>query len=275
MGYLVFPDGNVREFKYGKRRDDWSISDDRLRLKVASAVLDFHPPEYRFEMDSDKRGVKLHLRFSPTTMPAWSDASSADERWHDLVRPPTPAGGTLWVSGMAEQVTVSGTISITHTWMNQNEADLVQRQIEVSARADDVGVYLSDVVAPDGAHRRLLIISKGEKIAYQTSDFEMAIGTPTIVADDEGYPPPGPIAIHQPGLAVEITPQRELLRNNPMDIIPQPFRFLLSFKSKPRRIWAASTLTLNLDASPDREALRFDGTGVTSVTYLNPTRDKE
>jgi hypothetical protein len=76
-------------------------------------------------------------------------------------------------------------------------------------------------------------------------------------------------------LAVEITPQRELLRNNPMDIIPQPFRFLLSFKSKPRRIWAASTLTLNLDASPDREALRFDGTGVTSVTYLNPTRDKE
>ncbi len=55
-----------------------------------------------------------------------------------------------------------------------------------------------------------------------------------------------------------------------MDIIPQPFRFLLSFKMDPRRAWVESSFAVRLRERSDEPKFEVRGTGVTAVMYTNP-----
>ena len=69
---------------------------------------------------------------------------------------------------------------------------------------------------------------------------------------------------------VHVTLGPPLLEHDPLGDLPQPFRFLLSFAMRPRRVWTDSSFSLRLEATGDRAALELDGSGMASVTYLNP-----
>ena len=61
VGHLIVPGGEVVPIKYGRLREKWTLSADRRRLNIASAVLDVNRPVSRIEVDSDKSGIKVHL----------------------------------------------------------------------------------------------------------------------------------------------------------------------------------------------------------------------
>ena len=74
------------------------------------------------------------------------------------------------------------------------------------------------------------------------------------------------------GDAIEgtIDAKQLLVQANPLDDIPQPFRFLLSFKTRPRRVWTRASFEVTFRADPNLPATSLKGTGITTVTYLNP-----
>jgi len=61
-----------------------------------------------------------------------------------------------------------------------------------------------------------------------------------------------------------------LLRHDPIEDLPQPYRFLVSLRSRPRRVWAESPFEVKFEAGSDRSPSEIRGTGTASVTFTNP-----
>jgi len=55
-----------------------------------------------------------------------------------------------------------------------------------------------------------------------------------------------------------------------LEAIPQPFRFLLSFKLRPHRVWARASFEVTLRAGPNSPETVLKGSGVTTITFTNP-----
>lgn len=63
---------------------------------------------------------------------------------------------------------------------------------------------------------------------------------------------------------------RERLRLNPLDVLPQPFRFLMSLGGTPRRVWADATVQLELTGGEAAPAAELNGIAVSS--FARPER---
>jgi hypothetical protein len=63
---------------------------------------------------------------------------------------------------------------------------------------------------------------------------------------------------------------RLLLENDPMGIIPQPFRWLMSLKSRPHRVWIDTPFEVRVATAPVGTPLLLEGTGVAAYNFLNP-----
>ena len=79
---------------------------------------------------------------------------------------------------MATPVAVRGTTALTHAWMDDSVADVVQQHIEFVGDTPDLAVYLSDITTPAGAHRRWLALERRGAIVYQSADFELLLDQP-------------------------------------------------------------------------------------------------
>ena len=61
-----------------------------------------------------------------------------------------------------------------------------------------------------------------------------------------------------------------LVDDDPLEAIPQPFRFWLSLRSRPYRVWAASPYNVEIKAGEGASSNQVRGSGETAVTFLNP-----
>ncbi len=268
MGHLLLPDGRAVPFRYGRQRPKWTLSSDGLSMKVASSALDLHAPVRQFALDSDKSGVKVLLQFPVSGAAVWPDGASNGEPFFDVVQMPAPVEGTIWLQGMAAPLPVRGTIALTHTWMNGSEPGLTQRRIEVFCRDGDVALYATELVTPAGARRRWAAVTRAGALVRQSQAIDLALGAARAAGDD-AYPLPDRLQWRDAALSADIRPAQLLLQANPLDIVPQPFRLLLSFKSKPQRLWADAACDLTL-AAAGGAALAQRGRGTVAATYLNP-----
>jgi len=270
MGYLVLPDGRNMQFSYARRKGDWKLSADRLRLQIASSMLDLHAPVRQFEIDSNTRGIKVHLRFTVRgSAPGTADAADA-QYGTDVLQVAVPVEGTLWVRGMREPIPVHGTTALTHTWMEENEARLTQRRIEFFAQMRDLGLYVSDLTTPEGTNRRWLVLERGGTVVHATRDFELSISGTAPIKADSRYAVPGLLRISDHTLVAEVRPERLLLRTNPLEGVPQPFRWLLEIKSQPQRLWVESSVQLTLTDQADATPNAAQGHGILAINFLNP-----
>jgi hypothetical protein len=270
VGYLVHPDGHRSEFRNARTKGQWRLSPDRLRIDVASSGLDLHAPLRRLEIDSHTQGVKISLQF-PSDTPLLRGGEIAGSGFRsDVLALSAPVQGTIRVPGLAAPVAVRGTVTLSHAWMDADEARLVRRRIEYSARAGDVAFYLSDVTTPAGAHQRWLAVERNGALRYQTAAFEMTEDDAGAATADSKYPLPSRLLIHNAEITAEVRPQRVLLRANPLDAVPQPFRFVLSLESAPQRVWADASLHLTLAADGDRPPIDVATDGILAVDFLNP-----
>jgi hypothetical protein len=272
--YLVHPDGHLAEFRNGRPKGRWKLSPDRRRIDIASSSLDLRGPPCRLAIDSNSQQVKIDLRFPADERPRWSAAAraSASKLQADTLRISTPVEGTIWQHGMSLPVVVRGTAALTHAWMNESLPNVVQRRIEFFADEAEPAFYVSDVTTPSGEHRRWLAVERSGAVGYQSSDFEMTLGRVDLADAERGYPIPRRLLVRDRRIVLDIRAQRLLVRRNPLEAIPQPFRFLFSLKIKPQWVWADASFHLQL--APEAESagtpLAADGRGILAVTFVNP-----
>ena len=268
VGHLILPTGAITPLKWGRTRDDWTISPDGLRLKIGKAVLDLSTAATVFDVDSDKQGIKIHVEFTRTGAPIAADRDPGAYRVEVVT--PVPAHGTVWVRDTATPVPVDGTMALTHSWMERSEAEIVRQRSEVLAATEDGGLYFSDVAFVDGRRRSSLIVTRAGRVVYRVEDLPVAFTGAATGSGDARYPVADTWESRTADVQFVARLQREWLRWNPLDIIPAPFNWLLALKTRPQRLWADAEVSLTLAAQPDHPALAARGTGVAVVTFHQP-----
>jgi hypothetical protein len=269
VGHLIPPQGEVVQFRNGRLEGRWSVSDDGRSLRIGSTELHLAAPERRLEHDNNRRGIEIRvrLRADPSARHPRQDAP-ADYRV-DLLDLAVPVEATVLVPGMTAPLELEGRGAFVHTWMERSEQDLVQRRIDFSSLDAGAQVHLWDLTTPGGERHHWLVVVRDGKVLVETSelhvDLESRPATPA-----RGYPVPAALRLRGSGFSGRITLERQLLEHDPLGDLPQPFRFLLSFDMRPRRVWTDASYSLRLDAAPGRAALDLDGSGIASVTILNP-----
>ena len=273
FGHVVAPDGNTYRFTNGRREGHWNLSPDRLRIEVGASLLDLHDPAYQIQIN--KRSVRVDLRFHPDGPTVWSDALSPPGYALDLLAAAVPVEGTLWVKGMTEPVTVHGTLAATHSWMNEAGSSLVLRRIEFFALQENFPLYGVDLTTPKGRRIQWMVVKREGKKTYESQTFELSLDGQTKEPRDSGYEVPGAFHVKSAELEGQVQLERVLVRNDPLIDLPQPLHFLvaLALDLRPRCVWALSPFEVfsPTDSPPAEHApLRVRGTGVTAVTFLNP-----
>jgi hypothetical protein len=266
FGHVVLPDGSLRPFDNAKRSGEWEISPDGRRLRIASSILDQRPPRPKFEYDSDRRGIKIHLWYEPQAplpQPGLADYGI------DLLSTAAPARGTLWLKGMAAPLDVAGALALTHTWMQQSEFEIAARRIDFFSLGDGADLHVSELLTPDGRRVRSLVARRpgGGELALDGDRFELSLAPPPGPLD---YPVPLALELGGPAVEGSIRLDSELLDEAPFDAVPQPFRFLLSLKARPRRFFADSRFELKLKSGPEGSEAILRGSGITAVTFARP-----
>lgn len=263
LGQVVFPDGQVAVFQNGRRKGQWSLTDGRLRIEIGSSLLDFRSPVWRVEINKNRAGQKMHMTLPPGPGRAHTWPSPPSGVRVDLLRNAAPIEGTIWVRGIQDDpISVAGVVTATHTSMDVIETDWIQRRVELHAGDGALAIYLLDVASPGGDSTRWLVVEKAGAVVLQANDFEVEYAGRSHQWAAP-YPSPARILIRGPRVSGSIVLGDLLVRQDPLSIAPQPFRWLLSFKMEPDQAWfdAASEFVV------DGEAIA--ATGVVSVFYVN------
>jgi hypothetical protein len=221
---LIDPNGKRTEFRNGRRKKRWTLSPGGDRIEIGSSVFDQSGPIHRLEYDSTKRGIRVAFQYAPKGPVAWP-RSASDRYPFDLLELTTPVTGTIWLEGMNETASVNGTISITHTWMEESEADLALRRIDFASTGSGPAVFLSDWMTPSGERERWLVAVRDGEVLVQTTDFELTLGDPQSTKN-AGYPTHSELQISGSGIEGAIQSSSTLAEIDPLEVIPQPFRFL-------------------------------------------------
>jgi hypothetical protein len=268
VGHLIQPDGSAVRFHNGRLQGRWSMDEDGLALEIGSSSLDLRLPVRRFVVDKTRKGIKIELRFRSTEAAPRPQIDGDPEHRVELLDLAVPVEGRVWVRGMEAPVAVAGRGAITHTWTGPAEPELTLRRFDFVSLEAGSGVYLYDRTTPDGRRVRRLLVEQGERLVYESSGFELSLGASR--EGRKGYPVPSELRIGGPPVEASIELATTLVKHDPLGDLPQPFRLLLSFAMRPRRVWTDSPFQLQLAAGPDRPALEIGGPGITSLTYLNP-----
>ena len=269
LGHILFPDGRVVRFQNGRLEGNWRISDDRLRLKIGSSVLDLHGPPYHFEVDKNKKGIKFFLDYEDTG-PIRTWATAPDGYHLDLLTLGAPIGGTLWVRDVTDEpVSVAGTVTVTHAWMDDSEFELARLRVEpygMASKAGDSHIYALGVERVKRPTRSWMVIRTGRSW-LETDGFELSrIGEDE--SSEKGYPIPRSLSLRGEDVRGRVDLGSTILRHDPLDVAPGPFRWILSFSTEPSQVWLESRYAIEWLA--EGEPIALEGVGVSSFYYLNP-----
>jgi hypothetical protein len=267
-GHFVEPDGTTWFFSNGRREGRWHLGPRGLYLKVGSSVLDLTGRPYALRVHKKKKGVDIDLHFTPDGPALWDTQESGEAPPVDLLATSAPIEGSVWFRGMPAPVELSGRVGLTHTWMDRSESELALRRIDFFSLRGERVLYFRDFEAPDGSRSRWLTIARDGESLFQSNDFELSYGGRSSAQKGPEYPLPATLRIRGQKVDGEIHLGAGLVHHDPMEDIPQPFRFLLSFKMRPHRVWTDSSFEVTLKFGSDPVKIR--GSGVAAVTFLNP-----
>jgi hypothetical protein len=267
-GHFVEPDGTTWFFSNGRREGRWRLGPRGLHLEVGSSVLDLTGRPYELRVHKRKKGVDIDLHFTPEVPASWNADENGEEPSTDLLAISAPIEGSVWFRGMPAPVQLSGRAGLTHTWMDRSEPEVALRRFDFFSLRGERVLYLRDFESPDGFRSGWLSIARAGETLFQTNDFELSASGRSSAQSDPEYPVPAVYRLRSPKLDGEIRIGVGLVHHNPMEDIPQPFRFLLSFKMRPQRVWTDSSFEVTLKS--DSDPVKIRGPGIAVFTFLNP-----
>jgi len=239
-------------------------------MEVGRSWLDQHGLKNSLRID--KRRVRVGLDYYRGGDASWSTDFAPAGYAIDLLDPAARAEGTLWVEGMAAPAEVKGSMAVTHSWADTAESNLLVRQFEFFTLPDEQdkpAIYLADLIQKGGTRSNWLVARFGRETIREKSNFNLT--TEGNFRGIRDYPIPEKLDFDAGNVQGEIRLLQPILEYDPLDDVPQPFRFLLSIKIRPRRVWIATAFRISFRAGPTTKPEYFTGTGVTKVYFMNPS----
>jgi hypothetical protein len=160
--------------------------------------------------------------------------------------------------------------------MSRTESDLMQRRIELrsgGSPSELVAIHLIDVTARKGARKRWLVVEEGGEVVSATDRFELVLEGEN-AASAHGYPVPERLVVRGEGVRGVIEVGRLILKHDPLEVAPQPFRWLLSLRAKPSHLWFESVFELELSGPGGGPRRTIVGSGAISIFFVNPLGDE-
>jgi hypothetical protein len=265
VGFWIQPDGTQTRFQNGRRDGDFELSDAGDLVRIGSTRLDLRGAPV-FEVDNDKRGVKLRLTLDGASE-AEETAVFAGDPEVALVALGRPATARAWRTGMTAPREVRGAATLVRTRHRACEADRSALRVEVHRLAPDHASLLIHERLADGAQRSWFGWRAGHEAlrVLRPDAFALESWRP------EGGGPPIPHRLRPIGGALrgEVAIGTVQLSIDPLDTLPWLLRMLYWFGAPPRRVWsdAASELAASApDALPR-------GAAIASFCFLRPLED--
>ncbi len=266
VGHLVLANGDVLPFKWGRRRGDWKPGMEGRRLEIAKATLDVSEPTIVVDIDSRKHGVQVHLEIDRQNDPTLVEDFVTPYTYE--VAMPALARATITARGASSAHEVVGSGAVTHTWMARPESELIRRRDEVLARQGDRTFYLSILTLPDGSRHSEWLEQHRKGASESGGSGTVTFGDATTAGSDARYPVATEWEFGPNGSRATLS--RELLRMDPLEVLPQPFRFLLSLGGEPRRVWTAATVKIDLNGNPKKPGIVRELPGIAVSTFAGP-----
>jgi hypothetical protein len=310
IGHFVEPGRAPYRYQNGRRRARWRLSKDRLFLDIAASHLDLHRPKGELRITKDDIEIRLFFDFPEQAASARVPAAQLPPEYNiDVLAVGAATQGSIKAPWMAAPLETRGHLWLVHTWTNEDEAHLLNRRVEVFGQDHNLsfyGIQMRDRGDWESAWN--VLATSSDRI------IESGINIPTSWMEDppgatgggsKDYPTPRGFHIRQPTLTGAISLGSNWLQFDPLEVLPQPFRWFVRRKSKPLEVWASAEIGVTLLSTPDSPSLPQSGTtlsaeardprvhetamagrskreiedetaersvtGVASITFLNPT----
>ncbi len=300
VGHLMERGRPPYRYVNGRQRHAWILSADRLFLDIGASHLDLHRPKGALRITKDDIEIRLDFDFSEQVLSGRVPASQLPSRYFvEVLAAGTVAQGTLRAPWMPTPVAVKGHLWLVHSWTPDDEADLLERRVDVFGRTGGTTFYalqiadgprfagawqlLSRAPAPPGTGK----LDSRINFAARWQDGPALLPGKT----EAGYPVPDRFSLAGKLEKGDIHLSREWLRFDPLVVIPQPFQWFIRRSSQPREVWADTRIAVSIRRAlenpslpPSGDALRVSNsqreiedettdsnvTGVASITFMNP-----
>jgi len=165
VGLFIDPDGAVQRFSRSEEPRHWKLQKAGRRLDLRSIVLDMSGSPLRFVVD--KNELRLGLQIGAQGPAAAIPAAVVSSCPQDVLEAASPAQGTFWRAGMAQDLALQGWAALTHRWMRVSETRCTRRRFELYARLGKTGLYFTEVETPEGALHRFATVVRGGVVVSQ------------------------------------------------------------------------------------------------------------
>ncbi len=304
VGHLAERGRPPYRYVNGRREGAWSFSPDRLYFDIGASHLDLHRPRGGLKITKQDIEIRLDFEFSEAVLSGRVPATQLPSRYFvEVLAAGAVTQGTIKGPWMAAPLAVKGHTWLIHTWTPDDEAELLDRRVDVFGRAGGTifyGLQITDGGAFAGAWQLLLRpearpaarpgISKTESRINFPARWKEGPGLLSGVAG-VGYPVPDRFTLVGKQESGEIRLSREWLRFDPLEVIPQPFRWFIRRSSQPQEVWADTRIAVSIRRALENPSLPPSGeaelvsnskretedetaessvTGVASITFMNP-----
>jgi len=301
VGHLMERGRPPYRYVNGRRQGAWILSPDRLFFDIAASHLDLHRPNGMLKITKDDIEIRLDFDFSDQVVSGRVPATSLPNRYFvEVLAVGAPTQGKLKAPWMAVPLKVTGRTWLIHTWTPDEEAALLDRRVDVFGRTGDTLFYALQVLDAGrfaGAWQVLARPAAGKLDSRINFSARWKDGAALLPGQTgSGYPVPDRFQIAGAAQSGEIRLSHEWLRFDPMEVIPQPFRWFIRRSSQPQEVWADTRIAVSirraagnpslpqagaiLSSGSDRdsnsqreteaETTESNVTGVASITFMNP-----
>jgi hypothetical protein len=297
IGHLIEPGRAPYRYENGRRRARWTLSKDRLFFDIAASHLDLHRPTGELRITKQDIEIRLFFDFSQNVLAARVPNDQLPKNYHvDVLTVAAKTHGTIQAPWMTEPLETRGRTWLAHTWTPQDEATLIDRRVEIFGYENGTSFYALEIRRGSRSEGAWVIAhSRGRNMIESRINIPASWAETEPARDGEktgSYPLPSRFDFSWGSHTGQITLGREWLRFDPLSIIPQPFRWFIRRKTKPRQVWADAQIGVTLSTTPERPSLPDTGktksdsnsnreteeetaersvTGVASITFLNPS----
>ena len=142
IGHLVEPGRAPYRYQNGRRRARWRLSEDRLFFDIASSHLDLHRPKGELRITKEDIEIRLFFDFPEQGASARIPAEQLPPEYNvDVLAIGAAIQGSIKAPWMAGPLETRGHVWLVHTWTNEDEAELLNRRVEVFGQDRDFSFY--------------------------------------------------------------------------------------------------------------------------------------